>query len=147
MAGREDPLVVNYWEVDFQGALKGPFSSCQLPQSSTFVSTYHGQLAKGEHDLDVQPGQTQYSDLTLTRGLTSNKDAWTWIDDVKKGDPTQYRKNGTVSLYNQKGDKVAAYDLTNAWPTSVYTSGTATGGGHNIDEVITITHEGFKRTT
>src|SRR5947209_8017299 len=106
----EDPLVVNYWEVDFQGALKGPFLSCQLPQSATSVSTYHGQLAKGAYDLDVQPAQTVYSEMTLTRGLTSNLDAWTWMKDVEEGDPSKYRKNGTVSLYTQKGDKVAAYD-------------------------------------
>jgi phage tail-like protein len=85
--------------------------------------------------------------MVLTRGLTSNMDAWKWVKDVLDGDPSKYRKNGTVSLYNQQKEKVAAYDITAAWPTSVVTSGSATGGTDAVMESITITHEGFKRTT
>lgn len=142
-----DPLIVNYWDVDFQGALKGPFVNCQLPQSANAVTRFDGVQKQGEPEKKFQPGQVVYSELTLTRGLTSNMDAWKWVKDVLAGDPSQYRKNGTISLYNQKKEKVASYDITAAWPTSVVTSGTATGGTDAVLETIIITHEGFKRTT
>jgi phage tail-like protein len=53
--------------------------------------------------------------------------------------------NGTITMFNEKGEAKAKFEFINAWPCAII--GPTLGADSNeigIEE-ITITHEGYKR--
>jgi phage tail-like protein len=81
------------------------------------------------------PGQTQYGSFALERGVTHDQEFARWANKVwdyanSTASPEQanqlvslkdFRKDITIELYNEAGQKVLAYNVYRAWP-SQYTA-------------------------
>lgn len=150
MAGnREDPVIVRQFKIDFQGAIPATgWETVTLPSSLTASNQYFGNTGQGaESKYANQPAAPQYTDLTLTRGVTNDNTVWTWLLSCKEGKIENERKNGSVTLYKQDGTVALTFDFINAWPCTIQTSGSEAGGSATFTESVTITHEGYKRST
>jgi phage tail-like protein len=63
----------------------------------------------------VIPGPVSYGDVTLSYGLTSSIELWTWLLSAVRG--SVERRNVSILMLDSTGaTEVVRWDLTNAWP-------------------------------
>src|SRR5947209_10870712 len=144
MAG-QDPLVSAWFGLEFQGQVTGAFRECTGLGSENEVVEYKASGPKGEQVIKKVPGRLKWNNITLKRGITDSMDMWTWRKLVEEGKMTDARKNGTVTMFNQKGEAVAKWDFFNAWPSKL--SGPSANAGSNevAIEELELAHEGYER--
>jgi phage tail-like protein len=89
------------------------------------------------------PTRMKHPNLVLKRGVTTVKDLEAWLEDSFMG-PT--RKEITLTMYNQRLDKIRTWSFKNAYP--VKWTGPSFNSGQNAvaTEAIEIVHDGIKLT-
>lgn len=104
------------------------------------------------------PGQTEYNAITLERGVThdlsfeqwANK-VWNYATSVQPGKEMSlqdFRKDITIELYNEAGQKVIAYNVYRCW-VSEYTAMPDLDASANAVAIqsIKLENEGWERDT
>ena len=90
------------------------------------------------------PGATKWSDITLKRGVDSNRDLWEWREAARKEGAEGAGSDGTIELVDYEGRPVATYRFRQGWPVK-YTGPTLAAGSNEVAvETITIAHEGLE---
>jgi phage tail-like protein len=141
---QKDPLVSAWFGIDFQGQVAGAFRECSGFGSENEVVEAKGTL-NGKLTISKQPGRLKWNNITLKRGITDSMDMWKWRQTVEQGDMASARKNGTITMFNQKGEAVAKWNFVNAWPSKLNgPTANATNNEVAIEE-LEITHEGYTR--
>ncbi|HVU66740.1 MAG TPA: phage tail protein [Ktedonobacteraceae bacterium] len=104
------------------------------------------------------PGQTEYSAITLERGVTHDLAFEQWANKVwnyeTAGQPGKemslqdFRKDITIELYNEAGQKVIAYHVFRCW-VSEYTALPELDASANAVAIqsIKLENEGWERDT
>ena len=89
------------------------------------------------------PTRMKHPNLVLKRGVTTVKDLQAWLEDSFMG-PT--RKEITLTMYNQRLEKVRTWSFKNAYP--VKWTGPSFNAAQNAvaTEAIEIVHDGIKLT-
>src|SRR5712691_13310247 len=75
--------------------------------------------ADGKYVNKKLPGRPKAGEVTLTRGLTDDKNFQEWMKKVGFGGFSEMkdaRKGGSVLVYDYQGKPVKEYKLTNCWP-------------------------------
>ena len=140
-----DPLVSAFFTVDFGGKAIGAFRECTGLGSENEVVEYKASGDKGKYVMKKVPGRMKWNNITLKRGITDSMELWKWRQLVEEGNIDQARKNGSIVMFNQKGDEMARWDFTNAWPSKLTgPSANATNNELAIEE-LEIVHESYKR--
>jgi phage tail-like protein len=87
------------------------------------------------------PTRMKHPNLVLKRGVTTVKDLEAWLEDSFMG-PT--RKEITLTMFNQRLDKVRTWSFKNAYP--VKWTGPSFNSGQNAlaTEALEIAHDGIK---
>ena len=141
----KDPLVSAWFGVEFQGQIVGAFRECTGLGSENEVVEYKSSGPKGEYIVKKVPGRLKWNNITLKRGITDAMDMWKWRKLVEQGDMSKARKNGTITMFNQKGDAIAKWNFTNAWPSKL-TGPSANAANNEVAiEELELTHEGYER--
>ena len=141
----KDPVVSAWFGVEFQGAIKGAFRECTGLGSENELVEYKASGPKGEYVMLHVPGRMKWNDITLKRGITDDLEMWKWRAMVEDGKIDDARKNGSIVMFNQKGDEMARWNFVRAWPSKI--TGPAANAGTNevaIEEMV-ITHEKYER--
>jgi phage tail-like protein len=104
------------------------------------------------------PGQTEYSAITLERGVTHDLEFEKWANKVwdfgnsgqlgKEVSLQDFRKDITIELYNEAGQKVIAYHVYRCW-VSEYTAMPELDASANAVAIqsIKLENEGWSRDT
>jgi phage tail-like protein len=142
---QKDPLVSAWFGLEFQGQVTGAFRECTGLGSENEVVEYKASGPKGEQVIKKVPGRLKWNNITLKRGITDSMDMWKWRKLVEEGEMTEARKNGTVTMFNQKGDPIAKWDFFNAWPSKLNGPGANAANNEVAVEELEITHEGYER--
>lgn len=142
---QKDPLVAAYFAVDFQGGVVGAFRECTGLGSKSKVVEYRATDEKGRPILIREPGTMEYNDIVLKRGITESMDMWQWRKQVEDGDISAARRNGTITLYNQKGEAVARWDITACWPCELIGPNYDAKTNEVAVEELKLTHQGYRR--
>ena len=143
---KEDPLVSTWFGVEFQGQVVGAFRECTGLGSENEVVEYKASGSKGESVIHKVPGRLKWNNITLKRGITDAMDMWKWRQLVEKGQVDDARKNGTITMFNQKGEAIAKWNFINAWPSKL-TGPTANANNNEVGiEEMELTVEGYART-
>lgn len=87
------------------------------------------------------PGRTKYSEITLKRGYTTNKDLYDWFDSVAQAGEELKRTTAAITIYDRTGKPVATFNLDNCWPSKLSASDLSTGSDDAVIEDLTIQHE------
>ena len=141
----KDPLVTAWFGVEFQGAIKGAFKECTGLGSENQVVEYKASGPKGEYVITHEPGRMTWNPITLKRGITDDMDMWKWRGLVEEGKIDDARKNGSIVMFNQKGDEIARWNFVRAWPSKI-TGPTANAGSNEVGiEELIVTHDGYER--
>lgn len=142
-----DPLVGFHFKIEVQGIITGYFTECSGLGSEHEVIESKVVDERGNAFIQKVPGRMKWQDITLKRGITANKDVWTWRKMVEDGNVEGARKSGTITMFDQELNAVAKWSFQRAWPTKV--TGPQLQSDANtfgIEEMI-ITHEELTRTS
>ncbi len=90
------------------------------------------------------PGRKKAGEISLTRGITSDKGWAQWISNVFEGNMVTARKNGQVYIYDYMGNTVQAFKFINGWPKSIEYGTMKAGDTTILTEKLTISHEGLE---
>ena len=114
--------------------------------SSGVPATGLSGVRKGDDFLVRMPGKRTPPTVTLKRGMTRNIEMAAWHELVILGDVAAATKNVSLTAYNTKGDPVARYHLTNAWPSKVEIAGAeSSAAGDVLEETVTFVAEFIQR--
>jgi len=142
---KDDPLVSTWFGVEFQGTVVGAFRECTGMGSENEVVEYKASGSKGESVIHKVPGRLKWNNIVLKRGITDAMDMWKWRALIEKGQIDDARKNGSIVMFNQKGEEVARWDFQKAWPSKL-TGPTANANNNEVGiEEMELTVEGYVR--
>ena len=102
------------------------------------------------------PGQTEFGPITLERGVTHDEDFEAWANKVWSRSNAvgneislqDFRKDITIELMNEAGQKVIAYNIFRCW-VSAYTALPDLDASGNAVAIqsLTLQNEGWERDT
>ena len=90
------------------------------------------------------PSLHKVGDITLKRGVDTNKELWNWHNQASDADSDTARKSGSIMLLDYEGTPVVTYTIINAWPTKYHAPSLDAGGNEVAVEEIVIVHEGLE---
>lgn len=145
MPDKEDPFVGVLFDVEFGTHLKGMFTEAKGFGSSSQVVDVQQQNAKG-HRINLKiPGTINWTDITLSKGLTDSLELWKWLQLVQDGKMPDARVNGTITLMSHDLKPIAKFSFTDAWPVSITGPSLSSDSNEFGVEEVVITHHGYKR--
>lgn len=147
----EDPIKAFRYTIDIDGIPRAGFSECSgLSETTAIIEYREGGDAETPQK---SPGLKTYSDITLTRGQTVlTETEWDLIDWGLTqhqlgllGHPGEYRKDMTITQYDNFGQPARHWDVTNCL-ISVQKPMSDLGGLSNTNhvETLTLAHEGYR---
>ncbi len=104
-------------------------------------------VTKGDNTVLRIPGKRTPPTITLRRAMTRNIEMAAWHELVILGDVAAATKSVSVTAYNRRGDPVARYHLTNAWPSKVEITTESSAGGGVMQETVTLVSEFMQRVS
>jgi len=139
-----DALTASAFELKIDGHEMALFSSLSGISSSIDVVDFI-QSNASENILKKLPGKRTPPTVTLERGMTKNIEMAAWHELVILGDVAAARKTCTLTMYNTKGEPVACYWLTEAWPSKIEIGALKAGASEVLMEKITLVCEFIQR--
>jgi phage tail-like protein len=111
-AARNDPYRKFNFIVEIDGIASSAFQFVDGLESTSDVIDYReGGEANTPRKL---PGLNKFSNITLKRGVTANRDLWQWRRTVLDG--ATERRNGAIIVLNEAREEVLRYYFEMAWP-------------------------------
>jgi phage tail-like protein len=158
MSGPLDPpFHVFRFQVDFKDASLNGGGGDAVPLCSGAFSECTGLEATME-PLAIREGGRNYGDaqrvghvsfatVVLKRGMTSTTDLWTWFKLVTAGAGYSYRLTATITLFDNAGNGVLAWDLQRALPIKFKAADLNAKGAEVGVEELHLAHEGLMQTS
>jgi|SRR5882672_3124284 len=136
-----DPFASYNFKLEIAGITVAGFSECTGLNREQNVIDYR----EGPEGLAIRklPGLSKFGNITLKRGITTDKTIYTWNDQVHKGDIE--RKNISIVLQNEKHDEVVRWNVVNAWPSKYMAPDLKATANEVAIESVELTHEGLER--
>jgi phage tail-like protein len=134
---RNDPYKAFNFIVEIDNIATAGFSECSGLTSETTVIEYR----EGGDNSSVRklPGLTKFSNITLKRGLTANRDLWKWRENIVNG--TADRRDIAIVLLDDSRAEIARFLVFNAWPCK-WVGPTLNAKGNDIAiEELELAHE------
>ena len=150
----QDPYLNFKFSVTWDGKqVAGVSKVSGLSRSTQVVTHREGGVPQGPRRI---PGQTEYGPITLERGVTLDVEFEQWANKVwyypntgKMGQEVSlkdFRKDVTISLYNQAGQVVKVYYVFSCWPSEYISLPELDGNGNAVAiESLTLQNEGWAR--
>jgi phage tail-like protein len=104
-----------------------------------------GQASRGAVVRTKIPGNVKYTNIILSRGLSSSKTLWNWFEAVQEGNWAKQRRDGSLNIYDQSGTLQARYEFNRAWPARYSIADVSADGAELEIEEIEIAVEALKR--
>jgi phage tail-like protein len=137
----KDPYGSFRFTVEIDGIVRAAFKECSGFDSTVEIKEYR----EGGENATVRklPGLTKYSNIQLKWGMAEDTDLYDWHREVVDGDFE--RKNGSIVLFDRKGEEVARWNFVRAWPTKWDGPDLNAESSDIAIEMIELAHEGLKR--
>ena len=141
MANRTDPYRVYKYKLEIDGINIAGFSEASGLDSTQAPIEYR----EGTDELHSKqlPGLNKFSNISLKRGITDDKQFWDWKQKCMDGKVE--RKNGSIVLCNDAGEEKIRWNFTEAWPTKWTGPSFKASGNEVAIEAVDLAHEGIKR--
>ena len=141
-----DALTAARFELSIDGHSLAVFSELAGISSAVDVVDYISSTAT-ETILKKLPGKRTPPTVTLKRGMTKNIEMAAWHELVVLGDVAAARKSCSLTMFNTKGEPVARYHLTDAWPAKIEIGALKAGASEVLIETVTIVCEHLQRVS
>jgi len=127
--------------VEIDGLGSSAFRDCSELAAEIAKIDYH---EGGALTSDPDPGRVTFSDVTLTRGATSDHDLYDWFKEVVDAvanagfvDP-QFKRMVDVVQQERDGSELRRWRLHNAWPTKFSAGAWDNEADENTIESVTL---------
>jgi phage tail-like protein len=139
MGSRNDPYGNFNFIVEIDGLGAAGFAEVSGLTTESDVIEYRN----GNEDITVRklPGLKKYTNITLKRGFTQNKELWEWRKQVLDGQ-TQ-RRNGSIIVLDKARNEVLRFTFREAWPVRWDGPDLDAQGKGVAIETLVIAHEGL----
>ena len=141
-ATRRDPLRSFHFAVEFEGlTLASGFTEC----SGFGATTEPEEVNEGGLNAASRKfvGRTKQNNITLKWGTTDSRELYDWHLGVVNGKVR--RLNGSIVLYDERGDEAARWNFFRGWPTKWEGPALSATGNEVSVETLEIAHEGLER--
>jgi phage tail-like protein len=91
----------------------------------------------------VYLGQTDFTDVTLKRGLTDHQGFWKWLNDLFDETKPVSRRNVNILLFDRSGETMMSWTLIGAIPVGWKTPALQADGNAVAIEELTLAYEGL----
>ncbi|GAA1308143.1 phage tail protein [Pseudonocardia xinjiangensis] len=136
-----DAYVAHQFTVDIDG-IQSPINKIGEMKYSLGVVEYQQVDQQGKPLRKKMPGAPEGGTVTVTRGLDDQSTQFdTWIDAAMTGDMSTARKNVSLVVNDYTGQEKMRWNLTNAWVSSVTTTGGEAGSASPFTQDIEINWE------
>jgi len=151
-AARLDPYKNFKFRVVYDGrTVAGVSKVSALKRTTEVIDHREGGDPSSPHK---SPGRTKYEPITLERGVTHDLDFEQWAGKVWnfQGGPgaesslKDFRRNLTIEVYNEAGQKVLAYQVYRAWVSEYQALADLDANANAVlIQNIKLEHEGWRR--
>ena len=136
---RKDPFRGYNFRIELEKTPVAAFREC----SGLSLTTDDVDYREGtDQPLSVRKltGLRKYTNITLKRGYTDNKDLWNWYKNILNG--VTDRRNGAIVLQDEQHNDVLRWEFENGWICK-WEGPTLNATGNDVAiENIEICHEG-----
>jgi phage tail-like protein len=141
---RIDPYLGFRFRVEIEGIVTAAFSEATVPDITIQTADYReGTDAKHVRKLS---GMNQFGSITLKKGLTDSRDLSEWQRLCSERGAGGNRRNVSLILIDDNGGDKARWEIVDAWPTKISTTGfNATSGNSVMVETLELANEGIRR--
>lgn len=135
----DDPFRSYNFLVEINGITRAAFREASGLDSTQSPIEYR----EGSDPLTVRklPGLNTYSNITLSRGITSDPELWEWREQAARG--RVRRTSGSVVLLDNEGNEVKRWNFLEGWPTKWTGPSLNATGSEVAIEQLEIAHEGI----
>lgn len=92
------------------------------------------------------PGRMKYTNITLKRGVTDNKQFANWRPKIEGGKISVERKNLSIILFSHSGETVKTWEVTGAYPVK-WTGPDMRASSMDIAiETLELAHKGWRES-
>jgi phage tail-like protein len=151
---RYDPYKNYRFKVKWDGVYVAGISKVSMPKRSTEVVTH--RTGGDPSTVRVAPGQSTYDPITLEQGVTHDVAFEQWANKIWNyhnsigTDPgvslKDFRKDITIELFNEAGQKVLGYNVFRCWVSEFQALPELDGAGNAIAiQTLTLQNEGWER--
>ena len=136
---RNDPYSAFNFIVEIDGLEVAGFSECSGLTAETDPIEYR----EGNEDITVRklPGLKKFTNISLKRGFTDNKELWDWRKTVMDGKTE--RKAGSIVLLNEAREEALRYNFREGWPCKWEGPSLNAKNNEVAIETLDICHEGL----
>ena len=148
---RFDPYKNFKFRVKWDGVFVAGVSKCSSLKRTTEVVKHR---SGGDPSTSRKsPGRSEFDAITLERGVTHDKAFQNWAAKVwnfgagpgSESSLADFRKEITIELYNEAGQKVIAYKLQRCWVSEYHALPDLDANANAIAiESMKLEHEGFE---
>ena len=143
MARRDiDPYMGFNYKLELGGITAGAFSECTGLSAETDVAEYRDGTDT-ELTVRKQPGLYKYGNITLKRGITTNKELFDWFKTGMDADIDR-KESVSIVLNDEKGEEKVRWNLVNAWPSKWSGPDLKASGSEIAIETLEFCHEGVE---
>jgi phage tail-like protein len=114
------------------GKLRGYFTQCSGLGSQNEVREFRGVDGR---ILEKTPGPLSVHDTVCRRRVASDTYFWDWRLVVESS-MSNYRRLVYIVLWDERNVEIARWELTDAWPSSVFVTATKETGGFAEEAVV-----------
>ncbi|GEL97047.1 phage tail protein [Cellulomonas terrae] len=139
----EDALANYAWQIEVDGITLAQFKEVSGLSIEVSVIEHQENKPKGIPVMKKLPAAQKFSDITLKRGMTTDKGWWTWVKEVQEGKIDKARRGAAIVLYDYERGEKMRFNITNAWPSKISIGSLQAGGSEVTVEEVTLVHEGL----
>lgn len=136
-----DPFANFNFLLEIGGITNAGFSECSgLSIENTPIEYREGNDALTPHK---QPGLNKFGNITLKRGVTTNRELFDWLKLVTDGDVE--RRPVSIILQDELHQPKVRWNLREAWPCKLTGPDLKANASEMAIETLEICHEGLER--
>ena len=134
-------VTTNRFYVEIKGEIAASFSECGGLGVQIKKNVFHEGGVNNQQRIYL--GQTDFTDVTLKRGLTNHHGFWNWMNELFDEKKAVARRNVNILLFDRSGATMMSWTLIGAIPIGWKTPPLQADGNAVAIEELTLAYEGL----
>lgn len=135
-------VTTNRFYVEIDSQIAASFTECGGLGVQIKKNVFHEGGVNNQQRIYL--GQTDFTDVTLKRGLTDHPGFWNWMNELFDEEKAVARRNVNILLFDRSGATMMSWTLIGAIPIGWKTPPLQADGNAVAIEELTLAYEGLK---